>query len=783
MSQTTHAVVTGGAGFLGSHLCERLLDDGCHVTALDNFLTGTPANVEHLLERDGFRLVRCDVTDYVHVPGPVDQVLHFASPASPIDYLQLPIETMKVGSIGTMHALGLAKEKNARFLLASTSETYGDPQVHPQPETYWGHVNPVGPRGVYDEGKRYAEALTMAYRRTHEVDTAILRIFNSVHADEQLLYDDGTSLCRTTAGQLATRLGLAESGAVPLHGWQVPAFDDRGDIAPSETTWFAGHPTEQSCYRVSLRYGRDITVTGDHSVFVRGQDGVPVARPVTQLSVGDDVAIAGRIEVPARDRRSVDLLEMLQDVDPWTVTLVSPSLQATVAAHRPELLQAWLAHKGKPSTGPARQSAYGTLHRWQADGCLPLGALQACGLAVPDDARIRLAGSPARAALLRYLEITDELLWFLGLYVAEGSRIVSPPKSYYLDVSCDEPTLDRAEKILERDLGVYVARGAAGPARAGHLVVNSRLVVALMDHLGFGPGPTCFPGWVLGLPLERLEHVLEGYREGDGVHSGKTFDAQLRHEFSTVSTALKDDLVVALGRFGIVPSVGRYESTLTKQTGDRRYPFWRLTVCSVSPWSPLDWHRGVTQTMDARRFGDLVWSQVKSIEPLAASPLVFDFVVPGKENFLAGSGVMAHNTHGPRMRPNDGRAIPAFAGQALTGQPITVAGDGSQTRSIIYVDDLVEGIMRLLRSDLVGPVNIGNPHETTVLQLAETIKRLTDSDSEIVFVPRPTDDPSQRQPDITLARRELGWEPKIGYEEGLRKTLAYFANHPGLLPD
>ena len=308
-------VITGGAGFLGSHLCERLLADGCDVLALDNFITGTPTNVEHLLGRPGFRLLRTDVTEYVHVPGPVDHVLHFASPASPIDYLMLPIETLKVGSIGTLHALGLAKEKGARFLLASTSETYGDPQVHPQPETYWGHVNPVGPRGVYDEAKRYAEALTVAYRRTHGIDTGIVRIFN---------------------------------------------------------------------------------------------------------------------------------------------------------------------------------------------------------------------------------------------------------------------------------------------------------------------------------------------------------------------------------------------------------------------------------------------------------------------------------THGPRMRPNDGRAIPAFTTQALSGQPITVAGDGSQTRSIIYVDDLVEGIMRMLRSDLSGPVNLGNPHEASVLHIAETIKGLVGSDSEIVFIPRPVDDPSVRQPDITLARRELGWEPTISFGDGLSRTIEWFRSQAAL---
>jgi len=188
----TRVVVTGGAGFLGSHLCQRLLAEGCEVVAIDNFLTGSPVNVEHLLEHQRFQLVRADITDYLHVPGPVDQVLHFASPASPIDYLKLPIETLKVGSIGTLHALGLAKDKGARFLLASTSETYGDPQVHPQPETYWGHVNPVGPRGVYDEAKRYAEALTMAYRRAHGVDTVILRIFNTY--GERMRPNDGRAI-------------------------------------------------------------------------------------------------------------------------------------------------------------------------------------------------------------------------------------------------------------------------------------------------------------------------------------------------------------------------------------------------------------------------------------------------------------------------------------------------------------------------------------------------------------------------------------------------------------
>ena len=172
-------LITGGAGFLGSHLCDRFLAEGHTVIAMDNLITGKTANIEHLAGHKNFLFINHDVTNYIYVEGALDAVLHFASPASPIDYLELPIQTLKVGALGTHKALGLAKAKGARFLLASTSEVYGDPLVHPQPEDYWGNVNPIGPRGVYDEAKRFAEAITMAYHRYHNVDTRIVRIFNT----------------------------------------------------------------------------------------------------------------------------------------------------------------------------------------------------------------------------------------------------------------------------------------------------------------------------------------------------------------------------------------------------------------------------------------------------------------------------------------------------------------------------------------------------------------------------------------------------------------------------
>jgi dTDP-glucose 4,6-dehydratase len=185
-------VVTGGAGFLGSHLCERFLDRGDQVVAIDNLLTGSVDNIEALFGRPGFTFVEHDVSRYVWVPGDVDVIMHFASPASPVDFERIPIQILKVGSLGTHNCLGLAKAKGARFFLASTSEVYGDPQVHPQPESYWGHVNPIGPRGVYDEAKRFAESMTMAYHRFHGVDVRIVRIFNTY--GPRMRPDDGRAV-------------------------------------------------------------------------------------------------------------------------------------------------------------------------------------------------------------------------------------------------------------------------------------------------------------------------------------------------------------------------------------------------------------------------------------------------------------------------------------------------------------------------------------------------------------------------------------------------------------
>jgi dTDP-glucose 4,6-dehydratase len=202
-------VVTGGAGFLGSHLCDRLLNEGYAVVCLDNLLTGSVKNIEHLAGNENFTFIKQNVTDYLYIAGDVFYIFHFASPASPIDYLEFPIPTLKVGALGTHKTLGLAKSKGAKFILASTSEVYGDPLIHPQPESYWGNVNPIGPRGVYDEAKRFAEAMTMAYHRYHHLDTKVARIFNTY--GPRMRANDGrvvpSLICQALGGEPLTVFG------------------------------------------------------------------------------------------------------------------------------------------------------------------------------------------------------------------------------------------------------------------------------------------------------------------------------------------------------------------------------------------------------------------------------------------------------------------------------------------------------------------------------------------------------------------------------------------------
>ena len=438
------SVVTGGAGFLGSHLCEALLERGHRVFCIDNLVVSTLENIDHLRD-EAFTFVNHDVIEPMVVDEPVDFVYHLAALASPIDYLRMPLHSLKTGSYGTHHSLGLAKLKRARFFLASTSEVYGDPQVHPQPETYWGHVNPIGPRGVYDEAKRYAEALTMAYRRQQGVNTAIVRIFNSILADEQVLFDDGRELRREKVSELAARLtpyavaagfvphaspttlavldtGFSTALEYPLDGITVPAFARGARLVPAPATALIAHPTEERCFEIRTRYGRSVRVTGNHSVFVEGPDGEPLAVEAKDLREGVRIAIARRIEVPERDRTEVSMLDVWRfaEGDPWCLSVEAPGIGAAAWTRRHDIFGLLVTEQR--NNGPNwRNGAWTKLIRMREADRVPLPVLRRLFPSIPDSARVRLRFPGRSVPMPATIRLTDDVLWLLGLWVAEGS--------------------------------------------------------------------------------------------------------------------------------------------------------------------------------------------------------------------------------------------------------------------------------------------------------------------------------------------------------------------------
>ncbi len=758
------AVITGGAGFLGSHLCDRLLSEGYEVICVDNFITGSQENLKHLEGDAGLALLEHDVTKYLDVPGHVDAVLHFASPASPADYTKYPIQTLKVGALGTHVTLGLAKAKTARYLLASSSEVYGDPDVNPQPEDCWGNVNPIGPRGVYDEAKRYAEAMTMAYHQVHGLDTHIARIFNSVVSTEPVVLMNDQQLHIEPIGQY---FESKDPDAVV----EVPCFDPSDQIVKTRiSSDLIRVHFEGAVYTVRTTYGREVTVTGDHSLFTHDEDMRPVPIPVRELRLGMRVAIPARLDIEPADVEFIDfaegLIQELPEEELWEYAISDASLCDQITARRREVYDLFR----KRSRAREPRSSWGSVSRLKRTGKVPLAVVKAFGLSWSREARI-CAYRGTNVTLPNEVMLTDDLLWLLGFYLAEGAQAKIEKKVSTLQFSSETHFLVRAQKILESAFEVHIGEVPSSEARGAQVYVHSKPLHALVIRI-LGFGEKRIPPWVLQLPLVRVKHFLEGYKDGDGTHSGESVGKLL--DFTTVSEGLATDLSYLLLRFGIIASIGRYDTRFRQKYGDRKFPFYRISIRGLSDYDILNWDRGVGQKIQRMRGGDIIWAIVKRIGVSEYNGFVYDLSVPGAENFIAGSGIFCHNTYGPRMRLNDGRAIPNFIYQALSGKPLTIYGDGSQTRSFCYVSDMTEGLWRLLNSDVHDPVNLGNPEERTILELTEKVRDLVGDGATFAFRPLPQDDPKVRRPDITKARQLLDWKPTVGLEEGLRKTIAHF---------
>lgn len=613
-------LVTGGAGFVGSHLVDRLMEAGHEVLCLDNFYTGNKRNILKWLDHPYFELIRHDITEPIRLE--VDRIYHLACPASPVHYQYNPVKTVKTNVIGTLNMLGLAKRVKARFLLASTSEVYGDPDVHPQTEDYRGNVNPIGIRSCFS-------------------------------ADTEVLTNEGWKNFHALSGkeEIAT---LNEKRAIEYHK-PVEIIKERyaGEVI---------HFQNENC---------DLLVTPNHKMY-------------------------------AKSKKDTKFEQIRADAP----------------------LQ------------------------WEAAEMLKVGDYRG-----EERDWFDLSGSSLDRIKM------DDWLEFLGYYIASGTTGIQDGKGKVF--------LAKAGEKYEQ-IKACIARLPFPDVKIckQEICIDSDQLYLYLEKLG--PSKERYiPREVMCLSSRQLEILWGALMQGDV--SGDRYECKSAKLIGDVQ-----ELLLKLGYAGNI-EVQETQSQakvyqIQVQEG-RENP--RYAKQAVSDYDGFVYCVNVpNHVIFVRRNGKALfcgncYDEGKRI----AETLCFDY---HRQNNVDIRVVRIFNTYGPRMLENDGRVVSNFIAQALKGIPLTVYGDGSQTRSFCYVSDLVEGIIRLMNGDHVGPVNIGNPDEYTILELAHKIQEMINPEAEIIFKPLPQDDPRQRQPDITRAKTWLGWEPTIPLAEGLKLTISDF---------
>lgn len=1054
-------LVTGGAGFLGSHLIDRLMEQGHEVLCLDNFYTGTKRNIYKWLNHPYFELIRHDITEPIRLEA--DQIYHLACPASPIHYQYNPVKTIKTNVMGTLNMLGLAKRVKARFFLASTSEVYGDPNVHPQTEEYRGNVNCIGIRSCfdpkteilteagwlafpdlqpdvkvatlnsegkveyhipeeyivqtyigemycfanskfdfcvtpnhwmyvrtetgqlkfiradegqvweslqvltggdfdgeevewfelgkfpinalgkvkkifmddwleflgyyisegcvdvrkrlqvvggndydvsdydvliaqenaegrwkianclsrlgfeffdwdesqfkictqqlaeillplgksgnkyiprelfqlsrrqllvlfnalmmgdaseggdcynyyskskqladdvqelaircgyaasvvshamgrdfyrvnirpikdvnlveperfryagkvycvnvtnhvvfvrrngraawcgqcYDEGKRVAETLAFDYYRQNNVDIRVARIFNSLTGDQKVLYYIGEELYYETFTECYNRINGDISNV------SVPCFDEdyKTVIKPISAIW--KHRVKKKGFQITTAWGKHIKITEDHSLFTRDENNKPQAAFGKDLRIGDEIGVPGYISFLEKPLQPFYIIDKISSKE--EVSIESENTIFYMEKYGDKIREYLLAKGLKPSR------LYSTLKNYEINNQIPWDLWEY--LKVPLSEKDKVCYSSIKG-IKNWMGHVEEFLWLLGFYVAQGSLINNE-----LVFKGEAEELAKVMELME-----IIFEYKPEIDEEGYISIESKILVDLIGYgLNFGRKEKDIPNWILQLPPGQLIMFLQGFAKGNGV------ELNSRLEFKIDSQLVTEKLVLILAKFGLVAGILEMEEQV-----------YRITLEELEDNNIQNFSK-VQQKILAKTTGDIVWAKIESIEEFEIDDYVYDFSVPNYENFIGGSySVFAHNTYGPRMLENDGRVVSNFIAQALKGIPLTVYGDGSQTRSFCYVSDLVEGFIRLMNQDFIGPVNLGNPGEYTILELAQKIQKMVNQDLEIIYKPLPEDDPRQRQPDITRGKKYLGWEPTVPLEEGLKLTIEDF---------
>jgi len=658
MNYSQQILITGGAGFIGSHFCDNLLKKGFSIICLDNLLTGRKENIIHLFKNKNFKFIRQDVTNpslnlWRTFPGKLDAICHLASPAAPKDYLKFPLETLKAGSLGTLNLLELARKKRAIFLFASTSEIYGDPKVSPQKETYWGNVNSIGPRSCYSS------------------DTEILtksgwKFFYKLNKNDYILT-------------------LSKDHKIEYHQPQ--------EIIKEE---YKGQLIRFKNYQC------DLLVTPNHKMYVK-----------------------------KRNNREFKFIEAFKSIN-WSRT-----------------------HMLKVANYENKNIKY---------------------FFFPENVDRKNSKTP----FVKKVKM-DDWLEFFGYYITEGCvsiqrrrRIINNKKyisyNYRVLIAQDKhkntQNYNRIKSCLERLPFNFV-----NSYDHQFCITNKQLANYLIR---FGKSDEKYiPRELLNISKRQLKILFEAMMLGDGNKEG--------NKYYSSSFRLISDFQELLLRIGYAGNIAIHDKGKSK-------PLYRIHILNrfnnkyrTPTYSNrcIQNYNGFVYCVNVpnhiiyvRRNGKAVFCGNCYDEAKRFSEaLVMAFY---RKYNLSVKIARIFNTYGPKMKRDDGRVVPAFIGQTLKNEPLTIFGRGDQTRSFCYVSDLVEGLYRLLKSKEIGPINLGNPREMKVFDLAKLIIKMTGAKSKIIYKPLPVDDPKCRCPEIKRAKELLNWQPKVNLEQGLKKTINWF---------
>ena len=704
-----------------------------------------------------FELLRHDVTFPLYIE--VDEIYNLAAPASPIYYQKDPVQTTKTIVHGAINMLGLAKRTKAKILQASTSEVYGNPQEHPQTEEYWGNVNPIGIRSCYDEGKRCAETLFFDYYRQNNVPIRVVRIFNSLTGDQKVIYYKNGIL------KYKKFIDCYDDIKNEIENIIVPCFGKDNRYVLSPISGIHKHKVTKNGYELFLTWGKQIKLTEDHGVFILNKNQKIKEKFVKDLVIGDIIAIPNQIkwiDIPLMPFKISNILK--QDFNFYVSN--DDDLERII--------------NNKYFINKCKQSGVGlpsTINNFKRVKRIKSSFLKSNNIILNSNDYIVLDDS--KHIIKNNINIMEEFLWFLGFYVAEGSLVNNNGGDYQLHFYSDLKYLQKLNQIIYNlfELETKIYSSDTKP----HICIRSKIIFELVTkYFEFGIKKQLekiIPDWIIQLPKDQLKWFLLGFWEGDGNHDAKTTGNKLI--FSSSSINLIDNLNLILLKFGIIGSTCCYYTTCSKDN-PKLYKGYLITVQGLSHYdiSRLD---TVVQKLQRKKNSDIQWAHIKDIKKFdLIEENVYDFSVKNFENFIGGDLISCHNTYGPNMKINDGRVVSNFIVQALTSKPITIYGNGKQTRSFCYISDTVNGLISMMEQDkYVGPINLGNPEELKIVDVANLIVNLTESDSKLEFKSLPLDDPTRRKPDISLAKEILKWRPKVNFKEGLQYTIKYFKDTLG----